>query len=291
MIRFYFDTSAINELYDDPRCSDLKNEILKLGFVYPSVFTIAEVASEIEKERRTGLLKIIYEISGRYRPLAMPGDLLKRSIKSVDAWAKDMDHSMGPEWEGVWIAMSDPSQIDERAYREIIDWKKSQEEWFQNMHVRGRPRVQEVIRKFPKAEFGELTSSFSNMVRYYPPDREFVINSVIELASNSGTNIKVDTDLARRLVQHSEHWRFFLTGMLYGMYARSFKLTHYGKRINPGSIDTQQAIYLATCDTFVTSDQEQRRMLRLLVPFGHKIRSVMEYSKFSDRLISYKRNS
>ena len=58
------------------------------------------------------------------------------------------------------------------------------------------------------------------------------------------------------------------------------------KRINPGSIDTQQAIYLATCDTFVTSDLEQRRMLRLLVPFGHKKRSVMEYSKFSKHLIS-----
>lgn len=286
MKRFYFDTSAINKLYDDSQSSDIKNEILKLGIVYPSVFNIAEVASEFDKERRVGLLKLIQEISGGYRPLAMPKELLKRSIKSVNAWARDMNHSMGPEWEGIWIAMSDPSQIDKRALQEVIEWKKSQEEWFQKIHDRGRPKVQEVIRKFPKAEFDELTSSFSNMVRYYPTDSEFVINSVHELASNSGTELNVGRDLARRLIQHSEHWRFFLTSMLYGMYARSIKLTHYGKRINPGSIDTQQSIYLAASDIFVTADHEQRRMVRLLVPFGHKKRSIMKYSKFSKSLIS-----
>lgn len=286
MIRLYFDTSAINKLYDDSQSSDMKNEILNLGIVYPSVFNIAEVAAEFDKERSIGLLKLIHEISGGYRPLAMPDEFLKRSIKSVNAWARDMNHSMGPEWEGIWIAMSDPSQIDQRAFQEVIEWKKSQEEWFIQMHDRGRPKVQEVIRKFPKAEFDELTSSFSNMVRYYPPDREFAINSVRELASNSGTEVKVDGALARRLIQHSEHWRFFLASMLYGMYARSIKLTHYGKRINPGSIDTQQAIYLAACDIFVTADHEQRRMLRLLVPFGHKKRSVMEYFKFTKRFIS-----
>ena len=59
----------------------------------------------------------------------MPKELLKRSIKSVNAWARDMNHSMGPEWEGIWIAMSDPSQIDQRAFQEVIEWKKSQEEW------------------------------------------------------------------------------------------------------------------------------------------------------------------
>ena len=103
----------------------------------------------------------------------MPGDFLKRSINSVDARAQEMDHSMGSEWKGVWVAMSDPSQMDEKAYKEIIDWKKSQEEWLQDMHDRGCPRVQEVIKKFSKAEFGELTLSFSNMVRYYSPDRKF----------------------------------------------------------------------------------------------------------------------
>ena len=152
MIRFYFDTSAINKLNDDPQSSDLKNEILKLGVVYPSVFNIAEFASEFDKERRICLLKLIHEISSGYRPLAMPVELLTRSIKSVSAWARDMNHSMGPKWEGIWIAMSDPSQIDKRAFQEVIEWKKSQEEWFQEMHDRGRPRVQEVIRKFPKAE-------------------------------------------------------------------------------------------------------------------------------------------
>ncbi len=68
--------------------------------------------------------------------------------------------------------------------------------------------------------------------------------------------------------------------MVYGLFARGLKQTNFSKKQNPGSIDTQQAIYLAACDVFVTADRAQRRMLRLLVPFGHKKREVWTFNEF-----------
>ncbi len=281
MLIFYFDTSVINHLFDDPELAIRKKAFSESCIVYPSVFNIAEIASTTETERRNGLLKLTKEISAGYRPLAMPGDLLKRSLVSVNQWASDMDHSMGTEWEGVWLALKNPDLIDEKAFREIIGWKENQEEWYQKMHDLGRPRMQEAIRKFSPSELAALTSSFSKMIRLYSPEGEFVTNLVYDLASNSGANVQIDRNLVTRIIRHSEHWRFFLTSMAYGMHARSMKMTHFGKDSNPGSIDTQQAIYLTSCDVFVSADTRQRRMLRLLAPFGHKKRRIWDYSKLS----------
>ena len=97
---FYLDTSSINSLLDSPNCALISERIPKRDIVYPSVFNIAEIGATSDERRRLELLKLTKQISGNYRPLAMPADLLKRALASVRARAKDMDHSMGPEWEG-----------------------------------------------------------------------------------------------------------------------------------------------------------------------------------------------
>jgi len=163
---FYFDTSAINYLFDDSKLPLIRQTIKEKTVIYLSVFNIAELASTSNEERRFGLLKLSKEISGGYRPLAMPGDLLRRSLEAVNIWAKDMDYSMGPEWEGVWIALNDPGQIDEETYQETIKWKKNQEEWYQRMHDKGRPRMQKAIKSLPPNKFYGLSSSFSKLLRY-----------------------------------------------------------------------------------------------------------------------------
>jgi hypothetical protein len=210
----------------------------------------------------------------------MPADLLKRALASVSAKAKDMDHSMGPEWEGVWIVLNDPDLIDDAAYNEIIEWKRKQEEWFQRMHGNGRPKMQSYINRLSKTDRFSLTSRFSRLVKHYSPEGEFVKSVVFDLATHSGADVEIDGALVGELIKHSEHWRFFLTSMVYGLFARGVKQTKFSKKQNPGSIDTQQAVYLAACDVFVTADNKQRRMLRLLVPFGHKKRAVWTYNKF-----------
>jgi len=281
---FYLDTSAINRLYDDPENINLQKILQENSIVYPSVFIIAELSAEPDKSRRIGLLELIKKISGNYRPAAMPGDLLRRSLESVSIWSRNMNHSMGTKWDGVWLALNDPTSIDDNAYQEIIEWKREQEAWYQDMHDRGRPGMQEVIKKLPPPERNAVYARFSKLVSYYPPEGDFLRNMVFYLASGSGANVAVTDELIQRVIKHSEHWRFFLVSMAYGMYVRSVKATHFSKKRNPGSIDTQQAIYLTLCDVFVTADEAQYRMLRLLAPFGHKKRYIWQYSLFAQYL-------
>ena len=285
MKAFYLDTSAINSLYDDPKVSNLKSAIKDRAQVYISVFTIAELASTSDADRRLGLLRLAKDISGKFRPAAMPGDLLKRSLEAIHAWAPDMDNSMGPEWDGVWTALNDPTLIDEESYREITEWKAQQENWYHETHDRGRPLMQNGLAKLSSEERSTLTPRFSRLIKYYPPDREFIKDFVADMASHSGTKLQVDRALAYRIIRHSEHWRFFLASMAYGMYGRSIRISHFSRSKNPGSIDTQQSIYLAICDVFVTADQQQYRMLRLLTPFGHKKRQVWKYPRFASWLL------
>jgi hypothetical protein len=197
-----------------------------------------------------------------------------------------MDNTMGPEWDGVWIALNNSTLIDEESYREITEWKAQQETWYHEMHDRGRPIMQNGLTKLPSKERSTLTSRFSRLIKYYPTDRKFINDFVADMASHSGTKLQVDGALAHRIIRHSEHWRFFLASMAYGMYGRSIRTSHFGRDKNPGSIDTQQSIYLAICDVFVTADMQQYRMLRLLTPFGHKKRHVWKYSKFASWLLN-----
>jgi hypothetical protein len=150
------------------------------------------------------------------------------------------------------------------------------------MHDQGRPEIQQVLAKLPPEERHTLT--FSRFIKYYYSDPDFV-NLVYDLASASGASVAIDNELVLRTIQHSEHWRFFLGGMAHGIYNRSAKLSNFSKNKNPGSVDTQQSIYLANCDVFVTADQKQCHMLRLLTPLGHKSREVWNYSNFASWLL------
>jgi len=287
MVTFYLDTSAINHLFDDSRSSFLKETIQKHARVYLSIFTFVELASTSMEQRRIDLLRFAKEISGNFRPMAIPGDLLSRSLESVKDWEPDIDHFIAPEWDRVWTALNDPSLVDEEPYQEI---KKNQEQWYQDMHASGRPSMQKAIRELPQPRQTALTSSFSKLIRHWQPDNQFLNECVCYIASRSGANVAVDKELVQRIIKHSEHWRFFLASMAYGMYVRSVKTSHFSKNKTPGSIDTQQAIYLTVCDVFVTADHQQRRMLRLLAPFGHKNRQVWDYMKFVQWLSSRQSN-
>jgi hypothetical protein len=278
MTVFYLDTSAINRLLDSADKQELIRIIQAHTSIYPSIFNIAEIASDSNVSRRKDLLVLVKDISKNFRPLAMPGELLKRSIVAIGKRAKAMEHSMGKEWDGVWIALNNPDSIDKEAYNEIVEWKRKQDGWLEAKHVQARPLMQQALNRLPTHERNHFASKFSKMIKSYR--LEFVHKLVFDLAKNSGLDIETDNSHVSSIIKHSEHWRFFLASMGYSIYSRSVKTSNFSKSKNPGSIDIMQAVYLAACDVFVTADKQQRRMLRFLVPFGHKKREIWNYNTF-----------
>ncbi|MBM4272843.1 MAG: hypothetical protein FJ134_00040 [Deltaproteobacteria bacterium] len=283
MKTFYLDTSAINRLYDSAKMLELKNAIKIKGEVFLSIFNVVELASESTKERREGLLGLAKDIGGNYRPMAMPNEILKWAVEAVRVWAPDMNYSIGEEWDEVWVMLNEPEQIDGEAYSKIIGWKKNQEQWYQSIHDNGRNLWQEKISNLSKMERHSFASNFSKLIKQYR--LEFIASFVSNLA-NKGTDSPVDNEIAIRLINYSEHWRFFLSSMTYGMFVRSIKTSNFAKSKNPGSIDTQQSIYLTNCDMFITSDIAQYNMLRLINQFGHRKRKIFKFDNFAEWLLS-----
>ena len=111
--------------------------------------------------------------------MAFPVELLKRSIESIKVWAPDMDNSMSHNWDGVWMILNNPALIDDKVFKKISEWKNKQEDWFHEMHERGRPHLQNALTNIPESlKF----NSFARLLRHHSPDKkstkEFVLDIV-----------------------------------------------------------------------------------------------------------------
>lgn len=152
------------------------------------------------------------------------------------------------------------------------------------MHDSGRPHIQNALSKLSLQERKFLTLKPSRLLHYFLDHPDYLPNLIGEMAIRCGLKA-FDNGLTNAAIQ-LEQWRFFLGGMVYGFYARSVKRSHFGRQSNPGSIDTQQAIYLSGCDTFVTCDSGQAKMIRWLLPLGHIKRNVWNYNFFRNWILN-----
>jgi hypothetical protein len=159
-----------------------------------------------------------------------------------------------------------------------------QEQWYQAMHDSGRPHIQEALSKLSRQEQYSLTSRPSRILRYFVDHPDYLPNLIGDMANRCGLTT-FDKGLTNSVLQ-LEQWRFFLSAMAYGFYARSIQRSRFGKQSNPGSIDTQQAIYLSGCDIFVTSDSSQAQMMRWLIPLGHRKRKIWHYDQLRQWVLS-----
>jgi len=283
MRRLYFDTSAINWLADEPKRS-LIFKALSQDACSISIFTVVELASTPNDARRIHLLSTAKQLTGDYRPLAMPGEILSRSASAFINREETMNPSMGEDWDGIWHALCDPTLIDKQALNEAQAWKSKQQKWYQDMHEIGRPYVQADMSRLSEPERKWIVQFPSRLLKHFARNREFLLHIVSDLAPST---ITVSREIAEGIIDNLEPWRFFLAAMAYGMYSRSLQINGYGKQSNPGSIDTQQAIYLAGCDVFVTADEGrqsgpwggQLAMMRMILPFGTQHREVWHFNR------------
>lgn len=287
MKTLYLDTSIINRIYDDPDFDKIINIIKSHLEIYPSIFNVIELASTPNMNRRIGLLKILKSISGNYRPLALPGEILKRSLQAICLGDKNIDISIDDKFEDVWEMLNDPERIGDDAYTDIYNWKQKQEKWYQDMHYNGRPMIQKVISSLSSDEQNELYRNFSKLINYYSQQFKLISDFIDKIDIKNILSIPPE-EKVNKILKYSEHWRFFLAGLIYSLYTRSFRSINYSKKKNPGSIDTQQSIYLANCDIIVTSDYNQYKMFRLLVKLGDKKRYSWNYITFRNWVIKIK---
>ena len=274
-MRYYFDTSAVNAAHKDPLGPTGVLRALGTGSeIFVSSLNIVEVGSTADPRVRVDLMDTLKTLANGVRPAIFPNDALKRSLDTIVANKREMDWSISMAEDGLWVALQQPELMaDQNAVDELREYKQEQEDWWRSMHEGARPRLQTIAE-----QEGDIFGSPLRLVRYYGNHDAFIADLFDDLLGSIG--YPQFQGKAKRLLQEVEPWTFYFGAMAYGSYSRAVQQSNYGHKKNPGGLDSQQAVYLACCDTFVTRDYAQRGMLKGLRIFGQRLRKVISYEAF-----------
>lgn len=273
---YYLDTSALNQVADDPEKQAIINYLQAPGSrVFVSAPNILEIAANESANRRIELLELINEICHDYRPLAYPSDLLTCSLSAYVNASTHVTITISRKHKGIWTAMKNPSEIGEAERLEAENWRVEQSRWYRQAHEGARPHIQDLLPKMNDEERKKLSNSARVLQHYYKSPESFE-DSFESFFKRCGLP-NVLKGKARKVLDDLEAWRFYFAAFAVSIYHRTIKQENYGHSKNFGSIDYQQAIYLAYCDVFITHDRPQLKLMKILNKIGRIDRKVLGF--------------
>jgi len=250
--------------------------------IYPSVFTIAEVASTTDPDKRIKLLRFLKKISGDFRPIGMPGELLGLELQLRRSRKPSMEVSMGDQWDGLWAVFNEPALLQQEDIDEVKEWKRKEEDKILSIFRDNRDLIQASIDELPESDRKEVLRSYSKLMKSFLETEGFILNTVNSFAQIPVPGIKFQQEQVDELLEFSDFWRLFLAALGFMFYTFSVKKSGYSMKgnKNPGSIDLQQAMFLSICDTFVTEDKRQSRALRIISRFAKRRPKIWSVAQF-----------
>jgi len=289
---FYFDTSAINNLYK--HLIKIKKDPLEWAkkfrhkySILISAVNVAEICATSIPELRENLLRFCYELlrgeksEDKYLPADFPFELLKKALVSYFYKKGELCVSINlKENKGLWIALLDPNQVDEEARKECWNYCEDQKNWYETMQLKGREAFQSTNKYEKEEEFMRYVNSFSA--------QQALLGGIVKEASKKLSEVIEEESFIessiKGLLQEVCIWKIFYYTLMYEIYHRGIKRENYGKDKNPGSLDIQQAVYLCFAETFVTHDQALLNHLKSIIKYSGINTKVWDFQYFIDRI-------
>jgi len=275
-----FDTSGINRLYDDSERDVIVCALRAASQVIITGLNVTEAAATPTEDtnRRIGLLRLERKLSGTFRPLHVPNDLLQAVTIAYAEGRPTAVSTIEERQEGLWWALENPEGLPEEARQEAYAWMRSLEDPFTDAHRRARPEFQKIF----SGPWRPLTAS--KLIKMFRSQEEFVHEMVAHLWKRLiGTDLSIES--YRELIVRVPQWPLYLAGWAHAMQNRAIREQSYGAGNNPGAIDLLCAIYLPQCDCFVTDDTRQRRALRVLNVLNPRKTKIISYRELRRRLV------
>jgi hypothetical protein len=273
------DTSAWNELFDDPERSVL-GEKLDTKNIVPTSIAISEIAAIENRERRIGLLTLIKALGKDKRPLATPNNIIIMACQGYSRRAQRITLNAGDEAEGAWAALNSPDLIDEAAQRMSLDFNAKREAVFRTSNEGLRKELQLLF------ENGvERPRSLGALMEHYAKDNSFLYSVVNPLYERAVGCSLPESELLP-LLKSLPHWKLFLRAYACGIFQRAVKEHGFGHRKNPGHLDLWSAVSLPDCEYFITHDRRQRRALKVLNKGACGLASILSYSEWRLTLLA-----
>ena len=272
------DTSAWNALFDDPD-RDLLIEAALSRTIFPTCIAITEVAATEDAARRMNILRLMKTLGRDSRPMASPNQLIVMACEGYSKRAAVITLNAGSDAEGAWIALSDPTQVDETAQRLALDFNEERE----NVMRTFTEGLRRELQKFFVA--GTRPRSIGSLIRHYSHDDKFlyeIINPIYQRATGGA----LPRAELRPLLNSLYEWPMFLMGYACAIYQRAVQEQAYGHNRNPGHLDLWSATYLPICDVFVTRDKRQRRALKILNKANPRPTRILSYAQWRQSLLA-----
>jgi hypothetical protein len=288
-MRFGFDTSGLNRLYDDSDSDALITALLAKGEFWISAYNVFEAAKSKDEVRRHGLVGMMGRLAENRPPLIAP-NMLVRAVARAYAEAgpggvPTFKANNDPELENIWAVMHEPELLDDEARDEALAWAAKLESDYDEIAVGARERFQTVFDSMPN----ERPRTAARTLRGFMSNKEKIFTALVAPIYERETG---------RALSHAEYERMtaepalalYFGGYAYALHNRSVKRERYSRSLNAGGIDLGQAVYLRLVDQFVTADRAQYRGLRFLSRLAQAANynvEVLTYDAFRRRLLSF----
>lgn len=271
----YFDTSAINALYDDAEPGRVVAGLMSIGQFRTSSFIVNEIAGTRDLERRLSLLILTSKLAEGTVPLQLPHLIVRRILRAYASGQTDFSAEVAPDDDALRVLRS-PALATDVSRDLASEWTSNVEQLFDSIAVSMRERAQTARPRRQQPYF----SSISSLIRHLMFDPGETFRKFVAAMYLAETGQIPEEFTLMRLVEHPA-WRLSFGSFVFALHRRSMRAERYARWRNAGGIDLQQAVYLAFCDHFVTADVQQFRALRLLnVLNRHANTSVWRYSNF-----------
>ena len=289
IVRFCFDTSALNQLHDDVARDALITALLAGGPFWITSYNVLEAAKTKDVGRRHSLVRMMRRLADGKPPLSRPNTLVRAiarayfeaGLNGEPRFAANNDR----ELEGLWVALKEPELLDEEIRDEAQAWASEWEANYDAIASGARDRFQSVFANSPK----DRPHTAAVTLRGFMRNDDKMFSRLVAPIYEQETGKPLSRAEYDRMMEEPT-WALYLGGYGYALHHRSVKTLRFGKTNNAGGIDLGQAVYLRFCERFVTHDRPQYRALRFLNRFSRAAKyeaEVLTYEAFRRRLLPF----
>jgi hypothetical protein len=254
---FCFDTSAVNQLNRIRDRELLIEAFLPHHDVYISSLNVIEIGKTPDPVLREQLRALAKQLAKDFHPLELTNHLVRQLCVAYQEGRRKVSWSIAEERMQFWAALSEPNAIGEAERQELVDWACSLEEGQRRDNAALRNVLEEeVFKRHP----GPWPDTPGKLARVYMKNRMLLYDITAQICKGATDRVLPLSRLETFLEAKPRIWALYLAVQAYSVFygcvwSEGVRWANRHHRQNPvGLLDLWAAVYLASCDVFVTND-------------------------------------
>ncbi|MCI0393117.1 MAG: hypothetical protein MOB07_30665 [Acidobacteria bacterium] len=278
---YLFDTSAINQLHDDPERDPITKGLISTNTVYITALNVAEALATKDTDRRQSLIQLEKVMAKGDNPIVTPQELLHIQCHAQFIGASRPCMPLFTQDPLILKTYNVLSPTEESTRDLILPWKTEVESSYDRLYIGSRPNFQTLF----TTDKVKRPPSFARLIRdHYGADDDFIYEYASSVYQGA-CGAKFESGELRRLLTDIPELLLILLSYAYSVFARSIKEERYNPKWNAGAVDLWSSIYLPHSDYFISHDKQQRRALREMNIYNPRKTEILSYESFRARLL------